>query len=263
MTRLFTFTLSAALIMSISSLSIAQERVPTKDAAPKMAGWNPMSLVDCPTAGTLKRGNFNVIMQAYPNGGILAETNIGMSNRLMLGISYGASGIVSEDKPTWDPSIEFNLKLSLIDETTIFPAFTVGFCSQGYGAYSKEFKRYDFKSKGFYGVGSKNYLIGGREFGLHAGLNYSMERTDIDNANAFLGADSRLNRDVGLVAEYDFAANDHGKGFGIGRGYLNMSIQWLYAENLVMEFMVKNINNNRKPSSSIWRGFRVTYVEHF
>lgn len=263
--RLFVL-MSVLVMMTIAMPVLAQERVPRKPTPEPMGGWQPTMLVDCPTAGTIKRGTFNVVMQAYPEGGILGETNIGMSNRLMLGVSYGSARIISEDKPEWDPSIEFSVKLNLVDEGLVFPAASVGFCSQGFGMYHDDKDRYDFKSKGFYAVGSKNYAFQGREFGLHGGINYSMEDGDGDkNASFFLGSDIRINRDVGLVLEYDFATNDNKDttSFGEGQGYLNLSLQWLYAENLAMEFLIKNLNNNRSLSDSIWRGFRVTYIEHF
>lgn len=269
-TRLFVSTLIVVLTMSGFVTAYAQQRVdrqvggPPPGQVPRQAAWQPMQLIDCPTAGTLKRGYFNVVMQAYPGGGIMAGTNIGMSNRITLGISYGGAGILSENKPNWDQNIQFNVKLSLIDEGFALPAFTVGFCSQGSGAYDDSLNRYDFKSKGFYGVASKTYAYRNQQFGLHGGINYSMEQDDNDkNADFFLGFDSRLNNDIGLVMEYDFALNDDRHIYGDGRGYLNLSIQWLYAENLVMEFMLKNLTNNRVPASSMWRGFRVTYVEHF
>jgi hypothetical protein len=233
-------------------------------------GWAPTMLVDCPTAGTLRRATFNVTMRAYPNGGILAGTNIGLSNRFTLGVSYGSEGIISERPPNWNPRVEFNVKLSLVDEGLVTPAMTLGFCSQGYGSYidtgfaDKE-GRYSFKSKGFYGVASKNYPFYNWQVGLHGGVNYSMEQDDDDkNLDFFVGLDSRLNKDVGFVMEYDFATNDDGsRSVGKGRGYLNMAIQWLYAENLVMEIILKNLVENRKGVKDIWRGLRVTYVERF
>ena len=235
--------------------------------------WMPMMLVDCPTAGTLRRGSFNVIMRAYPNGGILSATNIGLSNRLTLGISYGAEGIIADQKPTWNPRIEFNVKLSLVDETLMMPAFAAGYSSQGYGAWhnkapldDRKVDRYTFKSKGFYVVGSKNYPVAQWQLGLHGGVNYSTEQEDNDdNITFFLGMDTRLNKDIGFVLEYDFATNDdiNGGSFGKGNGYLNASIQWMYSNNLVMEFLLKNLTNNLKGTNDIWRGLRVTYVEYF
>jgi hypothetical protein len=191
----------------------------------------------------------------------------------MVGVSYGAEGIIAEERPNWNPRVEFNIKLSLVDEGLVFPAMTVGFCSQGTGSYYDRWERYDFKSKGFYAVASKNYPLYNWQVGLHGGVNFSMEKEDDDeNISFFLGFDTRLNDDVGLVLEYDFAFNDDQdlydvqedmKIFGKGNGYLNAALQWLYTDNLVMEVLLKNLNNNRGNSVDIWRGLRVTYYEDF
>ncbi len=228
--------------------------------------YQPTVLVDCPTAGTLKRGSFNAVMRIYPKGGILTSTNIGLSNRLMVGIGYGAENIVAEEQPNWNPKIEFNVKLSLIDERLVLPAASIGFSSQGFGSYIDDTERYTFKSKGFYLVGSKNYPFLNLQVGVHGGINYSTEQEDKDDdIDFFLGFDTMLNHDVSLIMEYDFATNDDKNevSLGKGRGYLNLSLQWIYADNLVMEVLLKNLNNNRKDATDIWRGLRVTYVEHF
>ena len=273
--RLFTATVLVALILFSSAAIRAQlleDELPAVELDPD---WQPTMLIDCPTAGTLRRASFNVVMRVYPDGGILASTNIGLSNRLTLGVSYGARDIISEDNPTYNPRIEFNVKLSLIDEGYVFPGAAIGFCSQGYGPWFSDEERYAFKSKGFYIVGSKNYMAYGWQLGFHGGVNWSTETLDDDdNLNAFIGFDTRFNKDIGFVMEYDLAINDNVDGtvFGKGNGYLNMALQWLYTDNLIIEVLLKNINNNRKDldalgqskgSRGIWRGLRITYVEYF
>jgi len=259
------------LIMSMVILAAFPARITAQNQVDQLPAidytrWQPTILVDCPTAGTLSRASFNVVMRVYPNGGILSKTAIGLSNRLNIGVSYGAEGVIAEERPNWNPRIEFDVKLNLVDEGLVFPAASVGFISQGYGSWHEQLERYTYKSKGFYVVGSKNYPFYNWQMGLHGGVNYSTEQEDNDdNIDFFFGIDTRLNKDVGLVMEYDLATNDD-KGvssFGKGRGYLNLSLQWLYSDNLVMEFLLKNLNNNRKGISDIWRGLRVTYVEHF
>ncbi|MCK5125022.1 MAG: hypothetical protein KAR42_02095 [candidate division Zixibacteria bacterium] len=267
------FTLLIATVLILPSTVLAQYESDELPAVERYQ-WQPTMLVDCPTAGTLKRASYNVSIRSYPAGGVLGAINIGLSNRLMLGISYGAQGIIAEERPIWNPRVEFNVKLSIVDETIIMPAISAGFCSQGFGAWhnvapkdiTQKVDRYTFKSKGFYVVGSKSYTMGQFQTGLHGGLNYSTEQEDNDeNISFFLGLDTRLNRDIGLVLEYDFATNDdiNGGSFGRGNGYLNGAIQWVYADNLVMEFLFKNLTNNRKDASDIWRGLQVTYVEYF
>jgi hypothetical protein len=262
--KLFVSSLLTILLLS-SAILQAQYDADTAPAIDRYS-WQPTMLVDCPTAGTLKRASFNVVMRAYPNGGVLTRTNIGLSNRLTLGISYGAEKILAEERPNWNPRIEFNVKLSLIDEGLVAPAFALGFCSQGFGSWIDDPDRYTYKSKGFYGVASKNYPFYDWQIGFHGGANYSTEGDDKDeNIDFFVGLDTRLNKDVSLVLEYDFATNDDKDeiSLGKGRGYLNLSLQWLYADNLVMEILLKNLNNNRKEARDIWRGLRVTYVEYF
>lgn len=268
MTRPFvSILLALSLILGAATISAQTRRESKPKPAPTRTGaWQPIMLIDCPTAGTLQRGSFTAVVRAYPNGGVLAATDIGMSNRLMIGVSYGAEGIIAEDKPVWNPRVEFDLRLSLIDEGLVFPAITTGFCSQGYGGYIDSTKRYAFKSKGFFVVGSKNYPFYNWQMGLHGGVNYSMEQEDDDtNMDFFVGMDTRLNEDVGLVVEYDFATNDnrHDSSVGRGRGYLNVGLQWIYSDNLVMDLILKNLANNRKGVSDIWRELRVTYVQHF
>jgi hypothetical protein len=135
----------------------------------------PRDLVDAPTAGTLPRGCFHIIMRVYNNGGILSTTSIGLSNRFSIGMSYGAEGIISDGKANPNPRIEFNVKLRLINEEYFMPALAVGYNSQGYGAYHEDQKRYAFKSKGFYGVISRSFYMYNWALGGHIGVNYSLE----------------------------------------------------------------------------------------
>lgn len=262
--------LLTAIVLCQPNIGFAQREIDRLPAA-EYSAWMPTILVDCPTAGTLQRAYFDVFMRSYPNGGILTGTDIGLSNRFMIGISYGAEGIIAEDRPNWNPRIEFNIKLNLVDENIVFPAISLGYVGQGYGSYVERYERYTFKSKGFYAVGSKNYPLLQWQVGLHGGINYSTEREDDENANFFIGLDSRFNDDVGIALEYDFALNDNSeledefgnKILGKGYGYLNMAIQWIYTEKLVLEFLLKNLTNNRYRTEDIWRGFRVTLTERF
>ena len=116
-------------------------------------------------------------------------------------------------------------------------------------------------------MGSKSYQLLQWTCGVHGGVSYSTETLDDDeNLDFFLGFDTYLNEKVGLALEYDFATNDNKDGtvrYGKGNGYLNASIQWIYSSNLVMEVLLKNLTNNRKESNDIWRGLRITYVDHF
>ncbi|PKK83522.1 MAG: hypothetical protein CVT49_08360 [candidate division Zixibacteria bacterium HGW-Zixibacteria-1] len=239
-----------------------------KEPARTLYDIPPRVLIDAPTAGTLPRGSFDIMMSVYSNGGILGKTSIGLSNRFMVGMSYGAEGIISDRTANANPEIEFNVKLRLIDENYYLPAFAVGFNSQGYGAYIDDRKRYTYKSKGFYGVISRSFMLQNLNAGVHAGANYSLEY-DYDSEEEpsfFFGMDARFNYNIGFFIEYDLALNDNRSsiGYAKGRGYLNASLKWMYSENLELEFVVKDLLlNRREDASTFGRELRFTYIEFF
>jgi hypothetical protein len=228
----------------------------------------PRMLIDMPTAGTLPRGHFNIGLRLYANGGALGNTDIGLSNRFMIGISYGGTDIVSTSDPEWNPRIGFSLKFRLIDELQVFPAVAVGFTDQGYGPYSSDSTRYTFKSRGFYAVSSRSFYFYKWTSSWHFGVNYSREYEgdgdkDID---LFGGFDATFNYNLALLLEYDAALNDDRGNHSIsgkGRGYLNMSIKWLFAENLEIEVLLTDLLVNRKEAATFGRGMRIVYVDRF
>jgi len=234
----------------------------------------PRWLVDMPTAGTLPRAHYNIGFRFYPNGGALANTDIGLSHRLMLGISFGAEDIISNRDPNWNPRIEFNLKFRIIDELEYFPAVSIGFSSQGSGAWNDDYDRYAFKSRGFYAVVSRSFYFYEWTSGWHAGINYSLEN-DVDedkNLNFFVGFDATFKYNLALLAEVDAALNDNKSKLpggtsndfaGKGRGYLNLSIKWLFAENLELEALLKDLFVNRHEADTFTREIRLTYIDSF
>jgi hypothetical protein len=226
-------------------------------------------LIDLPTAATLPRGAFDGELRVYADGGVLVGTNIGLSNQLQLGLSYGAEGIISEREPTWNPRVEFQVKLQVITENLRLPAIALGYASQGYGSWVESLDRYEIKSRGFYAVASKGYVgPGGNIYtGLHAGVNYSMEH-DVDgdeNLNFFFGFDAKLPNDVALVVEYDMALNDDRDTLALGKGwgYLNVGCRWVVIERLMIEASLKNLLSNRHGVNSFGRELRILYLEYF
>ncbi len=224
----------------------------------------PRELIDAPTAWTLPRGCFDFVLRVYPKGGLLASTGIGLAGRFMIGISYGADRMISEEDASENPRLEFNTKLRLVDEQYYLPAIAIGFSSQGQESFNRDLDRYTYKSKGFYGVVTRSLYLYQWSVGGHAGINYSLEDDDGDGGmNLFFGIDTRFNQDFGLVMEYDMGLNDNNSSqqFGRGRGYLNMGLKWIYSENLEIEAVFKNLLNNRRGVNTFGRGLRLTYSE--
>ncbi len=241
------------------------------DAGHTLYDIAPRQLVDLPTAGTLPRGTFQLGLRLYAGGGALGYTDIGLSSRFSLGISYGGTNIVSARDPEWNPRIGFSLKFRLVDELEYFPAIAIGFTDQGYGLYRGDFDRYTYKSRGFYAVTSRSFYFYKWTSGWHFGINYSREYRgdDDDDINFFGGVDATFNYNLALLFEYDAALNDDRGAAaavsGRGRGYLNMSIKWLFAENLELEVLLKDLLVNRRPptSSTFTREVRMMYIDHF
>jgi hypothetical protein len=226
----------------------------------------PRRIIDAPTAASLPRGVFEIDGRVYPSGGAQAALNIGVVNRFMFGISYGAQNLVSNEKPKWNPRVEFFAKYKVLDENWYMPALALGFETQGYGAYNRAFDRYTIKSKGFFGVVTKTYNLQGLAAGFHGGLNYNpLEgRKDRDkNPTFFVGQDTRVSNYFALLAEYDFAFDDdrNKKLFGRGWGYLNLGVRWLFSDNLWLEADFRDMFRNRTGVGSFGRELRLIYVE--
>jgi hypothetical protein len=270
-----------AVLMAVGLLLIVVPQITAQDDYDQYTGAQssfydvaPRWLVDAPTAGTLPRAYFDISFRFYPNGGTIGYTNIGLSNRLTMGISFGGDGVLSNVEPEWNPKLEFSIKLRILDELEYFPAIAAGFSSQGTGAYDPRYDRFTFKSRGFYAVASRSFYFMSWTSGWHAGVNYSLEydRDDEQDINLFAGFDATFKYNLGLALEYDAALNDNSsrqlegvdyKFSGKGRGYLNCSIKWLFARNLEIELLMKDLLLNRREADTFTRELRLTYVDMF
>ncbi len=236
-------------------------------------------LIDTPTASMLPRGSFDIDFKTFPSGGVQAALNIGLARRFSVGIGYSGGAVLSEDIPEWNSRIEFMFRFLLADEREyeFFPSLAVGYSSYGYGLFVKEDTirgyhedRYLVKSPGFYLAMSKRYDVQGGDFGLHGGLNYSLENGADSDPNLFWGMDAVLGYDLVFLGEYDFALNDNRRLgiFGLGRGYLNFGLGWYITPELCLELDFRNMLLNRKQSptegsGSIDREIRLTYLQFF
>ncbi len=237
----------------------------------------PRWLIDMPTAGTLPRGHYNIGVRLYSNGGALGYTDIGISNRFTLGLSYGGNNIISNKTPNWNDRVGFQLKFRLVDELEYFPAITIGFTDQGFGQWIDQADRYEFKSRGFYVVASRSFYFYKWTSGWHAGISRSLEDAvdsdgnDVDGQlTIFGGFDATFDYNLALQLEYDAAINDDSDKSpysGKGRGYLNASIKWLFAANLELEVVFKDLLINRRAldggSNTFTREVRMTYIDKF
>ena len=265
-------------VLNLNTAVSGQEEEPEKtiDRPPSIGfyAYPPRWLVDLPTAGTLPRASFDVAIRLYPKGGALGMIDIVLSSRFQLGISYGGENIVSNKAHNWNPNIEFTLKLRVIDEIEYFPGVTVGFSSQGFGPWDDNLKRYAFKSRGFFAVASRSLYFNNWTAGWHAGFNYTLEsdKDGDEDINFFGGFDATFSYNLALAGEYDVAINDDKSSLpdgstnyygGKGRGYFNLSLRWLFHDNLELEAILEDLFVNRKDADTFTREVRITYIEPF
>ncbi len=280
-------------LMALCMLAWAQE-----EAAPvaESPGIEIQKLIDCPTAGCLKKGQYDFELHVFPQGGVLFGFAVGLFDRFTMGASYGGVNIIGSEPINWNEQPGVLLKYRLFEESFIMPAIVLGFSNQGRGAWVDETSkfrdldnergryaedaedqyrdvdvnnvrdRYTFKAKGLFAVAGKNFeIVSLGTFGFHAGLTYnSIEDDDDGNLSAFLGLDKSLNEELTLLMEYDLATNDNGE-FSIGkdRGYWHAGLRWTFAQKLALELLLKDILENDKFATDPSREIRIMYTETF
>jgi len=162
--------------------------------------------------------------------------------------------VIGSGEIEWNPRVEIQAKYRLIDEDVGFPAIAIGYSSQGYGEYSSELERYAIKSKGFYGVLSKNYALF-EGLGMHAGYAVSLEgkEEDAGEPNFFLGATLSFNPDLMLMAEYDIPiSNDSiARSLDEGNGYFNLGVRVRLMDQIYVEVNLRNLNENAMNSDRV------------
>jgi len=217
-------------------------------------------IIDVPSAKMVARGDIHTYLRMYPGGGFQVALLVGLSDRFCLGASYGGENIIGEGDVNLNPQPALHVRYQLFAEKMMFPAVVIGFNSQGHGAWDKTLKRYAIKSRGFYGVASKNTsFLGG--LGVHAGVNWSTETDDGDeDLNLFAGCHKWINQDIVILGEYDTAINDNSdNAMGSGKGYLNAGLRWVFAERFFVEFAWKNILENGDRVAGSRREIKMCY----
>ena len=84
--------------------------------AQEAAVVEPISLIDFPTAGTLMRGSFNAHLRAYDQGGILGGVDVGLTDRFMIGLSYGGTNVIGMGPVNGNPQVGAHVRYRLIED---------------------------------------------------------------------------------------------------------------------------------------------------
>jgi hypothetical protein len=227
----------------------------------------PSKLINIPTVATMPRASFLTELRFAANGGVLAGVDIGLADRISLGLSYGGSGIIGNDSIFWNPQPGVSAKYRLIDEQIFVPGVSVGFSSQGYGNAIDGY--YQIPAHGFYLVGSKNWMLLGHT-SIHAGINYSLEQpSEKRYPSFFLGAAMELNPLFSMMLEYDAALNyeltEEARDFIISKGYglLNAGFRVGITENIFVELDLTNLIWDNKKVYAFNRELKIIFFDEF
>ncbi|MCF7885137.1 MAG: hypothetical protein K9M80_01460 [Candidatus Marinimicrobia bacterium] len=223
----------------------------------------PPKLITVPTAGILPGSSYIVALNLYHSGGVTSGIQVGLTNRLMLGVSYSASHVIGNRKIEWGTRPEAMIKYRLFEETNSMPAFLIGFNSKGRGAYIDDLDRYEMKAKGLFLTVSRNFNLLGN-FGIHGGINYNpIENKYDDDPSFYLGFDKAINPEITIMAEYDAALNDNASNeITLDNGYLNAGIRWLMFEHFHFEIDFRDILMHHN-DITVEREITLHYVDFF
>jgi hypothetical protein len=233
-------------------------------SAGRGASLQPRYIIDMPTAGLLPRGSYSIEADFFQEGGVMMRLNTGIMSRVNFGISYGANHVVGSEKIRTNPLPGVNIRLRVLDETTVTPALLIGFDSQGKEPYIRNLERYTIKSPGFFIAVSKNYLILGY-LSVHGGFNYSLEDEDGSKGpNVYTGIEKSLGSNISLLLEYNLGMNDHrDRAVGRGRGYLNTGMRWSFGKGFTVGFDLKDLFKNQERVSVGNRTVNIEFVNYF
>ena len=177
--------------------------------------------------------------------GVLGGVQVGFTDRISIGLSYGGSKIIGNEEINWNPEPGVSFKYRLIDETTSIPGLSFGFSSQGFGEYTGD--HYEVSSPGFYAVSSKNWMFIGNT-SIHGGINYSLEQPgDVKLPSFFAGIAFELNPQFSIMVEYDAALNYENAADSLdfritdGYGFLNTGVRVGITDNIYLEVDFNNL----------------------
>ena len=244
---------AAALVPVLFCVSFAEEAMPL------------IRLIDGHTAGVIPKGHLDIESRLYEGGttGFLVSVAVGITDRISMGLGYGAEGIIGRG---WDPQCNpfpgCLVKYRIFDENFLLPGIAVGFDYQGYGGITRHgsgnnpwgYTGYIYKSEGLFIAASKSYLLMKTiEFGFHGDVNWSLEEIGrVKWPDAWAGFDLGLSRSFSCVIEYDFGLNTRDPHRGNDayarpwEGYLNAGVRWNFTQNFAVELDVRDALENRK-----------------
>uniref|UniRef100_A0A7C4TJE5 Outer membrane protein beta-barrel domain-containing protein n=1 Tax=candidate division WOR-3 bacterium TaxID=2052148 RepID=A0A7C4TJE5_UNCW3 len=213
-------------------------------------------IIDQPDIKVLEHGTYSVQLRFGPTGEILGFGNVGLWNRLCLGMSYGASNLIGAGRPGFYKYPGVQVRFLLFETEILIPKVILGFDNQGYGEYSDTNDRYHIMSKGIYCQFGEVFDYPGLKIIPSLGLNYSFEQKG--RFDMFAGIIFGIGS-THLLFEYSpnfYDPEDQNK------GYLNCGIRFIFYEQLFFEFGLRDLLENRE-GEQFNRMIKIGYEERF
>lgn len=217
-------------------------------------------IIDVHTAMVPAHGEVRLEIGAGPEGAVLTGANVGLFERLGIGISYGMSEVIGRGDVVANPRPGIQFHALILDEPHL-PAIGVGYDSQGHGRWIEALDRYERKSPGFYAVASQNLLVTSYDLltSVSGGVNYSLE-ANRQAMDLFLGLSQMFGRGLGVLLDYDFALDD--AAVDANRGYLDLGFQWKFSGGSHVRFLLRDLFGNYGGQGKVARELNFFYLLH-
>jgi len=220
-------------------------------------GAEPRYLIDAPTAGMLSGSTFAIDVDFFQQGGVLLGFSFGFLDRISLGLSYGGSELIGDGTAMFNPVPGVHARVRPLEEGMVFPAFVLGFDSQGKETFYDETDEYAVQSKGFYVAASKNFGFAGY-LSVHGGVNYSLEGSKEDRGvDFFLGLEKTIGPIISAVLDYSSGGGAETK----SRGFLNLGLRCSVGGGLTLGFDLKDLTKNGGNVSVGNRSVKIEFVK--
>jgi hypothetical protein len=211
--------------------------------------------VDQPYPKAPEHGIFNLELRFGPEGAITGYFNVGIWDRLGLGLSYGGSNLLGAGDPEFYEIPGVQIRLLAIEEGLVYPNVQFGFDNQGYGDYSE---RYDIRSKGLYCQIGKTFSFTSLEIVPSLGVNYCLEA---DNGfDIFAGLNMQFGAFSALLVEYTPNFNDPEDE---DKGYLNVGLRMIFYGEMFFEFALRDLMGNSPRDEQLNRTIKLGFEQSF
>lgn len=211
--------------------------------------------VDQPYPKPPMHGVFDIELRCGPGGDLLGYFNIGIWDRVGVGLSYGASNLIGVGSPEFYDHPGVQIRLLAIEEGFYYPGFLLGFDNQGYGEYVE---RYEIRSKGLYAQMGKTLGVSNVLIIPSFGCNYCLEFDE--GFDVFGGMMIEFGNSAALLVDYAANLNDPGDN---NKGYLNTGLRIMFYGEVFFEFALRDLLGNSPGDEQFNRMIKLGFEQSF